>query len=95
MFSKNVTGRKCLAVYCAQALEQQGLFKSCLFKGRITYMGSNCLYKTRLFVVKPLVGKQLLIKKIMFCELLKWISKIQPTFHCSEIRIWKTERFLN
>lgn len=46
-------------------------------------------------MVKPLVGKQLLIDKTTFCGLLKWISKIQLTFHCSEIGVWKIERFLN
>lgn len=66
-----------------------------VYLSRITYMCSNCLYRTRLFVVKPLVGKQLWIEKTTFCGLLKCISTIQFTFHCSEIWVWKIERFLN
>lgn len=89
MFSEEVTGRKCLALYVLSHLSNR------VYLGRITYMCSNCLYKTRLFVVQPLVGKQSLIKKTTFCGLLKWISKLQPVFHCSEIWVWKMERFLN
>lgn len=47
---------------------------------KMTYMGSNCLYEMRLFMVKSLKGKQLLIKKAMFCRSLKWMSKMQSTF---------------
>ena len=28
-----------------------------VYLSKITYIGSNCLYETRLFMVKPLVGK--------------------------------------
>lgn len=89
---------------CSQKRLQEGNVWLCIvlshlsntvYLSRITYMCSNCLYRTRLFLVKFLVGKQLLIEKTTFCGLLKWFSKIRLMFHCSEIWVWKIERFLN